>query len=78
MVMLGSIATSIIGYATSDYNQWTGDPSKAKTITVYSNSGAVLKTYRSAGVVGVGRDGCHFYDSANGNRVKIQGSFIVE
>lgn len=79
--MLAAIAIPVIKHVKSgEYTerQRLENPDRAKTITVYANDGAKLKTYQSSGYVNVSRSGCYFLDSLTGRRVNIQGNFIVE
>lgn len=73
-IMLAIDTTDMFGYG---WKTRATDPSKAATITAYTPNGDTAIVYQSAGEVTVSRSGCSFTDAATGQRIHIQGPFIV-
>lgn len=76
-ISIALLALTGCGITDPIYDSWK-DPAKSKTITLYSDSGEVIKVFESAGIVGVYDSGCSFYHSITGEKVRVQGTFIVE
>jgi len=73
-LMLVIDTTDMFGYG---WRTRATDPSKAATITAYTSNGNTAAVYHSAGEVSVSITGCSFTDATTGDRVHIQGTFIV-
>jgi len=58
-------------------NKASDSDKKPRQITLYSQSGEILKVYKTNNYVGVGSYGVYFYDD-NSKKIELNGTYTIE